>query len=63
MYDCGKTLIDNLPRAYLQREGMLSTRDAQWMLLVKRETYDIILDKLLWGVSMINFPGWKVYFL
>jgi hypothetical protein len=52
-----KTLsVDNLRRAYLQREGILSARDGQWLLQVKRETYDIILDKLPWAVNVIKLP-------
>ena len=52
-----KTLSeDGLRRAYLQREGILSARDGQWLLQVKRETYDVILDKLPWAVSVVKLP-------
>ncbi|RLJ79416.1 contractile injection system tape measure protein [Pedobacter alluvionis] len=52
-----KTLSeDGLRQAYLQREGILSARDGQWLLQAKRETYDVILDKLPWTVAVIKFP-------
>ncbi|WP_299579355.1 contractile injection system tape measure protein [Mucilaginibacter sp.] len=52
-----KTLSeDGLRRAYLQRDGVLSARDGHWLLQVKRETYDVILDKLPWAVTVIKLP-------
>jgi len=52
-----KTLSeDGLRRAYLQRDGVLSARDGHWLLQVKRETYDVILDKLPWAITVIKLP-------
>jgi hypothetical protein len=48
--------VANLRKAYLQREGALSARDGQWLLQVKRETYDILLDKLPWPIQLIRLP-------
>ncbi|ASS49016.1 MAG: hypothetical protein A3D31_05210 [Candidatus Fluviicola riflensis] len=48
--------VENLRKAYLQREGALSARDGQWLLQVKRETYDILLDKLPWPIQLIRLP-------
>ncbi|UII24684.1 hypothetical protein LVD15_15320 [Fulvivirga maritima] len=48
--------IDGLRRSYLQREGLLRTRDGHWLLQVKRETYDITLDKIPWSFNTIKLP-------
>ncbi len=45
--------------AYLQREAALSTRDGNWLLQVKRETYDIIVDRLPWSVQVVKLPWMK----
>jgi hypothetical protein len=42
--------------AYLEREGALSIRDGHWLLQVKRETYDVIVDKLPWSVQVVKLP-------
>jgi len=47
---------DGFQRAYLQREGALSARDGNWLLQVKRETYDILLDKMPWSISIVKLP-------
>ncbi|MBL3655532.1 contractile injection system tape measure protein [Fulvivirga sediminis] len=42
--------------SYLQREGILSTKDGHWLLQVKKETYDITLEKLPWGFNTVKLP-------
>jgi hypothetical protein len=55
-----KTLsADGLRQAYLQREGILSTRDGNWLLQVKRETYDVLVDKLPWSNRVVKLPWMK----
>lgn len=52
-----KTLSpDGLRSAYLQRDGVLSSRDGNWVLQVQRQTYDILLDRLPWSVSIVKLP-------
>ncbi|WPV01755.1 contractile injection system tape measure protein [Mucilaginibacter sp. cycad4] len=52
-----KTLsVEGLRQAYLQREGILSTRDGNWLLQVKRETYDILVDRLPWSNQIVKLP-------
>lgn len=50
---------DSFRRAYLQREGALSARDGQWLLQVKRETYDILLEKVPWSFQIVRLPWMK----
>ncbi|MEM9685562.1 MAG: contractile injection system tape measure protein [Bacteroidota bacterium] len=42
--------------SYLQREGLLRTRDGHWLLQVKKETYDITLEKLPWSFTVVKLP-------
>lgn len=42
--------------SYLQREGLLRSRDGHWLLQVKKETYDITLERLPWGFSTVKLP-------
>lgn len=42
--------------SYLQREALLRSRDGHWLLQVKKETYDITLEKLPWGFNTIKLP-------
>lgn len=62
-----KAVIGNVPlwknvsltgfrQAYLKREGALGTRDGNWLLQVKREAYDVMVDKLPWPVQVVRLP-------
>ena len=48
--------VDSLRAAYLQREGLLKTRDGVWLLQVKRETHDITLERLPWSFQVVKLP-------
>jgi hypothetical protein len=47
---------DSFRQAYLRREGILGTRDGHWLLQVKRETYDVMLDRLPWTIQVVKLP-------
>ncbi|MEM0938986.1 MAG: contractile injection system tape measure protein [Verrucomicrobiota bacterium] len=48
--------LNGFRTSYLQREGLLRTRDGHWLLQVKKETYDVTLEKLPWGFSVVKLP-------
>jgi hypothetical protein len=48
--------INGLRQAYVSREGILSSRDGNWLLQVKRETYDILVDRLPWTIQVVKLP-------
>ncbi len=50
------TTSDGLRTAFLQREGILKIHNGSWMLQVKRETYDILLDRIPWTIRIIKLP-------
>lgn len=48
--------LSGLRSSYLQREGLLRTRDGHWLLQVKKETHDITLEKLPWSFNTVKLP-------
>ncbi|NTU58401.1 MAG: hypothetical protein HGB00_05715 [Chlorobiaceae bacterium] len=51
------TAPEVLRRTYIKRPGKLSRRnDGNWLLQVESNSYDILLERLPWGISMIRLP-------
>lgn len=48
--------LEGFRQAWLRRDGILGTRDGHWLLQVKRETYDIMMDRLPWTIQIVKFP-------
>lgn len=48
------TSIDGLRSNFLQRNGLLRQEAFGWSLYVERETQDILLERLPWGLSIIK---------
>lgn len=48
--------IAGLRSMFLIREGILRIRDGHWALSVENQAYDILLDKIPWGISMVKLP-------
>ena len=48
---------DGLRGTFLLRRGKVSLRDdGDWLLQVEAQSFDILLDRLPWGISMIKLP-------
>lgn len=41
---------------YLQREGSLTPKGDHWQLEVERQTADVLLDQLPWGIGVVKLP-------
>nr|WP_256489720.1 contractile injection system tape measure protein [Pleionea sp. CnH1-48] len=52
----GKTSIQGLRETFIQRQGVLYWDDDKWQLTVHQETFDMLLDQLPWGFSVIKHP-------
>ncbi len=52
--------IEGFWGSFLLRHGLLTARDGAWLLRVKRETYDVVLDRFPWSVAWIKFPWMPV---
>ncbi len=42
--------------SFLLREGVLKSRDGQWHLYVKGETYDVVLERFPWPFNFVKLP-------
>jgi hypothetical protein len=52
----GNTTVEGLRESFLQREGRLSRDDDGWQLQVEPRSFDMLLDQLPWGFSLLKFP-------
>jgi hypothetical protein len=46
--------IEGLRDAFLQRPGKLTQRNKDWRLQVEQKPYDMVMNTLPWGISMIR---------
>ncbi len=54
------TTPDGLRGTFLLRPGKLSQKeDGDWLLQVESRTFDVLLEHLPWGISMIKLPWMK----
>ncbi len=53
------TSIEGFKATFLQRNGVLVREEACWLLRVERKTYDMLIDVLPWGISMIKLSWMK----
>ncbi|MCG8338347.1 MAG: hypothetical protein MJE63_27900, partial [Proteobacteria bacterium] len=47
---------DGFRRMFLNREGMISTRDGNYVLRVEEQAYDVLIDKMPWQITTIKLP-------
>lgn len=53
----GSTSIDGLRESFLKRTGKLGVDDdGEWRLQIEWKTYDILLDRLPWGIAHFRLP-------
>lgn len=52
----GNTSVEGLQTSFLQREGRLKYVNEHWHLKVEQRSYDMLLDSLPWGISLIKLP-------
>jgi len=52
----GRTSVDGLRSSFLSREGRLTDTDGGWKLEVPRTGYDVLLDQIPWGISLVRLP-------
>ncbi|GJL65199.1 MAG: hypothetical protein NPIRA05_01700 [Nitrospirales bacterium] len=51
-----KTSVEGFRRSFLLREGRLVWQETGWHLTVARTGYDVLLDRLPWGIGFILLP-------
>ena len=52
----GKTGVAALRMSFLQRRGLLRNMGSGWQLQVEPESFDLLLGKLPWGISIVRLP-------
>lgn len=53
----GSTSIDGLRESFLKRSGKLGIDDdGEWRLQIEWKTYDVLLDRLPWGIAHLRLP-------
>lgn len=52
----GATTVEGLRETFLQRAGRLVRHEEHWELLVDAGPFDMLLDQLPWGFSMLKYP-------
>jgi len=50
----GNTSIDGFRQSFLQRQGWMSLQEEVWHLRVQTRAFDMLLDQLPWGISMVK---------
>ncbi len=50
------TSADGLRGTFLLRPGKVSLRGDDWLVMVESRGFDVLLDQLPWGISMIKLP-------
>lgn len=56
------TSIAGFQQSFVQRNGTLKKDDDNWTLHVERKAFDVLLEQLPWGFSVIKFP-WTEHFI
>lgn len=52
----GRTSPNGLRGTFLSRPGLLRHEDARWALHVEASPFDVLLDRLPWGVAIVKLP-------
>jgi hypothetical protein len=52
----GKTSIDALRGSFLRRPGLLRRNERGWQLQVEPQSFDMLLGKLPWSISIVKLP-------
>ena len=55
----GNTSVNSLRESFLLRNGKLSETEQYWQLQVEGRAWDVLLNYLPWGYSIISLPWMK----
>ncbi|SFD73968.1 hypothetical protein SAMN05518672_10317 [Chitinophaga sp. CF118] len=58
----GSTTPDGLRGSFLMREGKLEWKEEEWQLYVTQQSYDMLLNRLPWGFSVVGL-SWMPWFI
>ena len=55
----GNCSNDNLRATFLMRSGGLKRELQGWQLTVEKKAYDLLLERIPWGIGVVSFPWMK----
>lgn len=58
----GNTSVNGLRESFLKRDGIITTKENNWLLRVERKTLDVLVDSIPWGFSTVSLP-WNKYII
>lgn len=50
------TSVEGLRQTFLQRPGLLGQEESAWRLRIEPRPYDMLLNHLPWGISLVKLP-------
>ena len=53
------TSVTGFRASFLQRKGVLQWNEENWLLRVERKTYDLLLERIPWSISIIKLSWMK----
>lgn len=56
----GSSSVETLRQTFFQRPGLLYQKASGWELHPETKTFDVLLDKLPWGLQIIKLPWMKI---
>lgn len=56
------TSVSGLRQAFLQRDGLLSRKNGDWLLEVENKSMDVLMEQLPWGYATVRLP-WNQYLI
>ena len=60
--EMNNTSVENFQRTFLQREGVMFKTEENWNIVVGKSTFDVLLLRLPWGMSIIKY-SWNNYLI
>jgi hypothetical protein len=52
----GETSMQAFRENFLQRKGVLSEQESGWLLRVEHGAYDVLVEHIPWGISLVKLP-------
>ncbi len=56
------TSVKGLQESFFKRDGIITSKDSNWLLQVERKTVDVLLDSIPWGFSTVSLT-WNEYII
>lgn len=55
----GNSSVESIQESFIRRSGILAPIEYGWQLRIERQTLDILVDQLPWGIGVVKLPWMK----